>query len=373
MRLTGNWEKPTEDDYDGNVLRRTKRKPKGVVKVENTKTLADDVVPGVKIKAKRWFKFAHDWTDSDGKYEVNRGFRGNVRISVVFKNKMGFKIWPSMVSVSSSRYARNANKYGTDFIFSTNSVGWRWATVHNATIKYFDYCTQFGVTKPHSNLRIAVQPTRGDNSGTTPMLRKTWGWIGLKTHSNFITFLGKYSPISLIPNALWLVLRLSLPDIIIFLTDSQKTEKIYKLTFHELAHASHFKSVGSGYWVKYINYIISYGKSDNTNGDGTGKNSEVCGIGEMWGYYFASVCMDQEFPEPNTNHSPLDHLDPKEDWYNPGFLYDVDTIPDITTAEIFSCLKSKTQTFDQLINELENKTIYEKQIIQAWNNYTDWP
>lgn len=162
---------------------------------------------------------------------------------------------------------------------------------------------------------------------------------------------------------------------------SQGTGGVYETTFHELAHASHYRKVGSSYWIKYINYVITYGSfSSSPYGGGGGHNAEYCGIGEMWGNYFAAVCMDREF---RTNRelasNVLLFLYNKEggyggeDWYNPGFLFYVNSISDITTAEIFSCLTSSTNTFDKLISQLKTKTEYDEEIDTAWNNYTDWP
>ena len=147
-------------------------------------------------------------------------------------------------------------------------------SVNNATVKYLDYCTQFGIGKPHSNLRIVANGKFG--SGAAPMLRRTWGWIGFRSNSDLISFFSKIT-ISVPINALWLVTRFVLPDIIIKANASQGTDGVYSNTFHELAHASHHKKVGSGYWIKYINYIITYG----AYGDGHGHNSGYAGVGEM--------------------------------------------------------------------------------------------
>ena len=58
---------------------------------------------------------------------------------------------------------------------------------------------------------------------------------------------------------------------------------------------------------------------------------------------------------------------------NPGFLENADNITDLSTAEIFSCLTSSTDTFGDLRNQLKNKTNNDAQVDNAWNNYTDWP
>jgi len=298
LRITGNNTELENDETNNTVsARRSKRRPQGYIKVYNTVTRKSDPVVGVKVKTRRWFKWAKGRTNSKGFYKVNRGYRRNVRYTVVFKNTRGFKIWPSTISISSARYrAGKHSKYGHDITFSTNSVGWRWATVNNATVKYLDYCTEFGIGKPHSNLRIVANGKSG--GGAAPMLRHTRGYLGFTSNSKFLTYLGKMT-ISIPANYIWLAFRFVLPDIIIKANASQGTDGVYSTTFHELGHASHFRKVGSSYWNKYINYIVTYGKSSNPYGDGHGKNAGTCALGEAWGYHIGYFLTIQEFGNNN--------------------------------------------------------------------------
>lgn len=370
LRLTGNFEESASVEGD-----KSKKTPQGYVKVYNTATKKMDPVVGVKVKTRRWFKWAKGWTNSSGHYKVNRGYRRDVHYTVVFKNTIGFKIWPWLASISSARYrAGKHNRSGHNVNFSTSSVGWRWATVNNAVVKYFNYCAQMGIGKPHNNLRIVALGGTGFSSA--PMLRRVWGYLGFTTNSKVITFISKANKIALKANIIWILTKFVLPDVIIRAGASKGTSRVFSTTFHELSHASHFKKVGSGYWIRYINYIITYGlinKNKRPYGDGHGKNAELCGIGEMWGNYFGAVLSDREFPAPYSDHGPHDYLDENEDWYNPGFLQDVDNIPDITTQEIFWSLKSTTDTFSDLKYELKLKTINNEQVDEAFSNYSDWP
>ena len=323
--------------------RKSKATPQGYVRVYNTVTRKLEPVVGIKVKTRRWFKWAKGWTNSRGFYRVNRGYRNNVRYTAVFKNTRGFKIWPSFFSISSARYrAGRHSKNGHNFNFYTNSVGWRWATVNNATVKYWDYCTQFGVDKPNYGLRIVANSNGYRGTSAAPMLRKTWGWAGFRTNSDLISFLGKMS-ISVPANALWIVLRFILPDVIINANASKGTDGVTYLTFHELAHASHFKKVRSNYWIKYINYIITYG----AYGDGSGKNAGICALGEAWAYHFGYFLTIQEFGNNNRqltlnafeNFDPLQR--PQGDgidrfttswrgWIPSGIMYDLmDTNTDL--------------------------------------------
>ena len=161
---------------------------------------------------------------------------------------------------------------------------------------------------------------------------------------------------------------------IVYANSDQGTKHVFSVTFHELGHASHFRKVGSGYWVKYINYIITYGKIDGTNpyGDGHGYNSGICGVGEMWGNYFSAYLSVEEFGGDLDDWLNWEYGG-SEDWYNPGFLQLVSEISDISIADIFTCLTKDTDTFEKLIAKLKTKTIHDEQVDQAFNRYTDWP
>ena len=112
------------------------------------------------------------------------------------------------------------------------------------------------------------------------MLRHVWGYHGFTRDSQIIDFLEEHE-IILAANLIGLVTKFAQPDITIDAgySSSNDTDDVYQTTFHELGHASHMKKVGSSYWVKVINYIITYG----AYGDGTGANAGYVGVAEMWG------------------------------------------------------------------------------------------
>ena len=319
LRMTGNLDpqdgKATTSAHDKVSFfskRKSKKTPQGYVKVYNTVTGQLEPVVGIKVKTRRWFKWAKGWTNSQGFYRVNRGYRNNVRYTAVFKNTRGFKIWPSTISISSARYrAGGHSKSGYNFNFYTNSVGWRWATVNNATVKYLDYCTQFGIGKPHFNLRIVANGKSG--GGAAPMLRRTLNSITIAKVGQFLTAAKFGIPTSL----LWVAVRLVVPDIIIKANASQGTDGVFETTFHELGHASHYKKVGNGYWRKYIDKIIDnslFHASTAPYGTGRGNNHELVGLGEAWGYHIGYFLTIQEFGNNNGELmlNAFENFDPRE-------------------------------------------------------------
>ncbi len=384
LRLTGNLEQ-SEIQGSDIKMRRPKRRPQGYIKVQNTTTGAIDPVIGVKVKTRRWFKWGKGYTDNNGFYSVDNTYRRNVNYEVVFKNSRGFKIWPSIVSVSSGRYSGGYHSpAGHNITFLTNSKGWRFSTVNNATVNYFNYCNQFEVGTPHSNLRIVAQDATGSSSA--PMLRRVWGLIGFTTNAQLVTFLSKANGLTIAANKIWILAKLILPDVIIKAAPSQGTAKVFESTFHELAHASHFRQVGSGYWIKYINYIITYG----AYGDGSGMNNGVAAVGEMWGYYYGYFLTLQHFGNNNNNpiikpgaledFTPVNRPDtrdikvPKdttnrifrmEGWIPVGILHDLidrnvdvirprftDNVNGYTISQIFGALRPEVETIQGFRNSL---------------------
>jgi len=365
-----------ENDEEENLRMPRKITPSGTLRVRNTETNSLDPVVGVKVKTRRLVKLGHGYTNNAGNYRVNKSYRYDVHYSVSFENQSGFKVWNTLLDVNPANFnGPKRNRSGWSYNFETNSFGWRFATVTNAVRRYLVHASAFGISHPHSNLRIAAR-NNSNGVGAAPMLRHTWGLQGFTTHSQLANYFLKVNGISLAANALAIITKFAQPDIMInaAYSNDNETIEVYETTFHELAHASHMRQAGSGYWVKYVNYIITYSDyiplvDNGTYGDGTGKNAEICGIGEMWGNYFSAVCVNREFPI----NSVAFHLWETEDWYNPGFLLDVDNIPDVTTQEIFSSLRSGTTTFPQLINQLKTKTNNDGQVDNAFANYTDWP
>lgn len=364
LRITDNWEEPIKEDAQSNA-RRAKRHPDGYVRVFDTERRRLVGVEAVRVRTRRWFHFGYAWTTSSGHYRVNRSYRRPVHYTVFFDNSSGFKITKTIVAISKAKYyAGKHNRNGHDINLYTNSKAWRFATVNNAVAKYRRFCKQFDVGLPAHNLRIAV--LNYGRGGAAPMLRRTWGKFGFTSKSTLKTFLLKYNGISLRLNQIAAMLKFVQPDLVIKV-GTRNTRAIYNLTFHELAHASHHRKAGNRYWVKYINYIVSYG----AYGDGSGKNAGVCGVGEMWGYYFDAVCTASEYG--TSVEDELNRARSRRYWFNPPFLNDVANIPDMSVGRIYSCLDGNTDTLDKLRTNLQTKTRHDRQIQIAWNRYTNWP
>lgn len=136
-----------------------------------------------------------------------------------------------------------------------------------------------------------------------------------------------------------------LPDIIIKANESQGTDGVFETTFHELGHASHHKKVGSGYWVKYINYIMTYG----AYGDGSGHNSGHAGVGEMWGYHIGARLAEEEFGTTRF------YVTRKDGWIPPIINRRVVNEANYTLHDIFTSLNSHVNTIPKLNIEYNSR------------------
>ncbi len=378
-RITGNLD--TEDISNQNVnLKGTTASwhyPSGQIRVWNTELGANGGTEGVmhvKVRTQRLTNLGDAWTDDNGYYNItNAHYKYDCNYSVKFENEAGFKIWGEFVFFTTVKYAigkHSPRGYDKDIWKAYDA--WKFASVNNAAYKYLNYCDQYSISKPPSDLRIWVLKTSGGRQGSASMLRRTWGYIGFNTNDNVNDFFN---------NAIGLNLGLTItanltsflqPDLTISINnDYDNTDDVFGLVFHECGHASHWTEVGSSYWVKYINHIITYG----AYGDGSEDNAGYCGVGEMWGNYYSAFLERDHFNYTTPFTMPWPWFDEDEDWFNPGFLREVDAISDVTTSEIFSCLTSSTTSIDKLVTTLKTKTEYGTQIDDAYNNpdYEDWP
>jgi hypothetical protein len=267
------------------------KKPKGYIKVKDTDFNTLVPVKKVKVRVRRWFVIETDYTDLQGFYKIDHGFRRDVNYSIVFENQTGFKIWGNYAFLTPARHSFGSHSpEGADFNSYQTSVSWKWLSVNNGLYEYREYCDLFAMAKPPSNMRIWVNELNNPgNSGATPMLRRTFGWFNFNTNNQVLSFLVSMNlGLEITANIVVNVMSFVEPDMILNInTGSSSSQGVFRLACHESAHATHWVNAGNSYWVKYINYIIhNFGY-----GTGEGENAGICLLGEAWanhiGYYLA--------------------------------------------------------------------------------------
>lgn len=333
--------------YDFTTLTtRALASPSGTIKVQD-ETGSYIPVKGVKVRCHNFVKWSTAYTNESGVYSIPKNFRTNVHYALIFDNTKGFDIWGNWGPIaranhnmgwhSSSGYSEN---------ISTSSNAWEWSVVNNSAYDYYNVCETNNILKPPTELKIWV--FKEAESSSAPMLRRVNHAIGLNTNSAWLNFFANigYGSLATYLNQM---LKFVLPDITIG-TQGSTYNDIYETVCHELAHASHFSKVGSAYWARYISYIMTYG----SYGDGTGNNAELCGVGEMWGYFMGCALEHEKF---NGTISASDNFpyNPIDGWIHPEILWDIYKKSYLTKKQIYECLTSDVDTYDELAASLYNK------------------
>jgi hypothetical protein len=273
FRLTGNGAM-----LSGNVaVKSSAAQPSGRI------TLIDDRFPdtpepvkGVRVACNVFVKIGQAYTDEDGRYEIGKNFSVEPRYWLVFKNKKGFGIGLNTILVGGSASAmgkHSSEGYSLEVSSSSDINQYRRCVVNNSAWDYYEHCkTSSGsMPAPPANLRIWIFPFIASSSAV--MMQQ-----GAAVDETKIgEYLGDYA----------FIVKWFLPDVTLGLKDKNDYASIYASTVHELAHATHFQQVGTEYWNKYIDYIITSFVSSGfeTYGSGSGSDAGYCCVSEMWAYY----------------------------------------------------------------------------------------
>lgn len=352
-----------------------KERPSGYIRVYDTELKKYVGVKGVKVRVHRIVKISYGTTNKDGYYKVRKGFRYNCFYGLRFESSTGVKLWKWYTTLTYARYSMGVHdESGYSRNISTNSIAWRLATVMNGVYDYYnEICPKYGISKPYNNLRICV--TKGTVGGA-PMLRRVYHPIGANSNSAYTNFMINYG-IGVHGNILSYVSKFMQPDIIIG-GGSGSTAKVYSQTAHELAHASHFRKVGSAFWAKYISYILTYG----AYGDGTGNNAELCALGEMWGYHMGYQAVIDKYGNSNsavknywvenfrpykTPYSPQSNY---SDWLPKGLLWDLqDTNKDYVNSIRDNAYGfSNKQFYNALDSDIKSPQAFKTRLLKETNN-----
>lgn len=280
--------------------------PRGRITIYDEKLDSIMGVKGVMVSCNSFVKFGNAYTDEEGKYEMSKNFTSDVRYRIVFKNRKGFAIGFNLLLVpaSVSSFGKN-DPSGLDVHIDSNSERKLFcrSVVNNAGYDYYSDCNERGIQPPPANLRVWLFQALGSSS--SPMLQQGT----LIDNSLIAEFLGEYSSL----------LKMFLPDITLGMKGKYSYPDIYSCAVHEFAHAVHFMKTGSGFWERYIKFILtSYLTSGFiTYGVGTEKDHGYCEIGEMWAYYIESILFRERYGDKSAIFG-------NSYWFDPSILLDLD-------------------------------------------------
>lgn len=319
------------------------RRPSGTICVYDDVSTSYTPVKGVKIRCHTIVKWSTTYTNENGDYIMDSKFVVGPHYAVVFDNCKGFDIWGNWgpIARANLNLGWHSNKgYSRDI--KAGSFAWDWAAANNAGYDYYKMCEETGISLPPKDLKMWV--FKDWKSSSAPMLRRIVhpiGTDGIKWGDYFIRIEPETALIKIVA-----MLRHLLPDITIG-TSGKDYRGVYSHVNHELAHASHFSTVGSAYWAQYINYIMAYG----CYGDGTGKNAELCGVGEMWGYFMGHRQEYEKYaPSELNDEYPFGH-----GWIKPQVFWRLCSNDVLSKKEIYDCLAVGVATYDKLVEKMYEK------------------
>ena len=288
-------------------------------------------VKGVRVSCNSFVKFAHTYTDQDGYYKMGKKFSAKLRYRLVFENAKGFSIGFNLILVpASTSTLGKASPDGVNITVTKDSETklFKRCVVNNAAYDYYSRCepADLNITLPPSDIRIWLFHKLKTSSA---MMMHHGAVLDMSIVS---AFLGDFAPL----------IKIFLPDLTIGVSGRNDYSSIYSEVCHELAHASHFSKVGTGYWNKYIMYVLGSFVSSGgmTYGDGLGMNAGYCGVGEQWAFYLSSRMWHDryggEYPQFGSSY-----------WFYPQTLRYVEELG-IAPWEIFSLMGGSVTSIDDL-------------------------
>ncbi len=335
-------------------------RPSGTFTVEDNTYNLSVPLKGVKVRCHRLVKWAKAYTDENGKYSVDKSFRYKPYYEIVFDNVKGFDVWRFGGGIGCAKHPlHKREREGYTCEITTDSISWEWAVINNSAYEYYQMCETGGIAKPPIDLKIL----NFRYGSSAPMIRR----IQKPNERELIDFyVNKYIyenfgiDINLDVSLIHETINSVLPDITIN-TSGLSYAGIYNVVNHELAHASHFSVVGTSYWTRYVNHIIQNGGY----GNGAGIDSQLCAVGEMWGYYMGYARTKRRYPSIERGVKSVD------EWIYPQKFWTIDSLDILLPFQIFDCLSPEVDTYDELVDRIY--TLYPDKVLQIEAILNDHP
>lgn len=347
----------------------------GKIRVYDTANSCNVGVKGVKVRARYYWKIRTVYTNEEGAYYMSMGdFEGlNPRFELRFENKYGFKLGYNVELIMPQTFNM---KDTLSFTFKDSDSGkdykaWVLGTINNAAYDWYKRCETEGMPTPPSDLYIWAMEIAG--GAACPMLHHgTFNTSGLSL-ATLATFL--FGPDFGFVTNVWLSILFNTiaPDVFVFGVDNASTNALYRLTCHELAHATHFQQLGEEvldrafWWADVINYEVACGV---LNGGGSPyehssleKEGKV-GVTEMWAHAVGYICGcehlgSQVSSYPNT----------KKYWFAPEIIVELYK-KGMSLSQISKSMTGEIVMLNDFQKQLTiNNAAYEVDINKLFNKY----
>ncbi len=265
-----------------------------------------------------WFSFDETETDDNGCWSMpNEQYSGRARMWVHFENdrarirgsRATWKFWELFETVNhyTGRFRGPFNNIETNFPRGADNGTktrrlWGSATVNNALHEFHDYTIADGILPPQDDLDIfidhdvrfgfAIMSTQFELSIAGGGATGTASAISILGLNPFVTFFS------------WAAVLAYLPDITIGY-DFNNSDRLKELSYHEFAHASHYRQVGHDFWLDLVRAEIKAVADGAEDGHGTqfSDDADFISLCESWPHHIGHTYADRTYLGQNTSFS----------------------------------------------------------------------
>ncbi len=301
MKLAGHYDEIIE--HNSSVDSRTESiryYPSGIIRVRDNSTNLNVPLKGVKVKSRRYLKIKSTFTNANGAFYINKGYRQKAQVIVKFKNNWAnvrgingsLKLWQYVFPLKKNLglfekssleniqftfpYTSNANQISSLQFAAAHSLNTLWETRQ--------YCVNnnIGQFSPGNGYKLNIWISSVHTSGASaPMLRAIANSSLISAAIDFL--------LPGIGTAAKRIVQNYLPDVTMRLQDhtgnTRFAKDISQLFFHEFGHTIHYNKVGNNYWTNVIAGIVANGGYGNKNGSHAG----YIAVAESWGFFIGST------------------------------------------------------------------------------------
>ena len=264
LRITDNWEEPIVEEAAPNA-RRSRWNPSGRIRVmEREGGINRGYLPveNIKVRIRRWFTIRTEYTDANGNYLIGRRFRRPVNYSVKFETPYAkISNWIGW----DTRHDGPKRKGAWNVDFNWHSESWVRATLINAIVEYRVQYHRTGIQNPYpisywaggeAVNKLNVRAVFKEGTGDMFAVRAN----RIRIYSEFTRGRG-----------------------------NKETDDLYRVSFHELAHQSHWKlnrwnitwstKILRESWADYIEHIFIQQYYPNVRSDKQGDDRNAMSDG----------------------------------------------------------------------------------------------
>lgn len=291
--------------------------PAGSITVTDNTINQNVGVRNARIIARRFLKVERTYTDAIGNYRFTKSFRNKASLILKSKNndavvraQRGIRLWQAVlpVKIIIGRFRGNLSNipYNIDPNSNVSTRGVkRWAafTVHNNIQEFRTYAAAEGLSIPPDKLKILYFPRWFRGSGATPMFQKRGGVLPYVFAAFYLVPVANGTIVPYLEQVAQIT-DMFLGYGVEGLT--QESDEISELSFHELAHASHYSKVGNGWWNNFVNAEVNeiaaqLGANDEfaPYGNGQTGNSPIIALGESWAYHIGHFFTNTKYGTSN--------------------------------------------------------------------------